>query len=174
MTTARKYGRQDGLIASAFNQWYDALLGYVVKRVGSERKADAEDLVQNTFLQILCCDAFLDEKRLPNLLYAIARNQVIDYLRHHASSEAARRYFAEHAPRVSRCTEERIDFNELERLERESLFRMPERKAQVFILYVHQGQSVQRISELLRISVRTVENHIFRARCDIRDYLKAS
>lgn len=173
MTTARKYGRQDAMIASAYNRWAGALHGYVVKRIGRERLEDAEDLVQDVFVEILSYDVVLDEQRLPKLLYAVARNRVIDYLRRHACSEAARLYFAEHSPRSTRCTEERIACNELERLESEALCRMPARKAEVFILYVHRGQPVQRISEALHISVRTVENHIFRARCDLREILKA-
>ena len=113
-------------------------------------------------------------KQIRSLVYKVARNRVIDYLRHHACREAARAYFQAHALRVSRCTEERVMSNELERLEAEAIARMPARKARVFILYVHQGQSVEAISEKLHISSRTVENHIVRARCELRKKLAAS
>ena len=167
--------RQDLLIAATYEKWYDAVLGYVRKRIGREREADAEDIVQDVFLQILSSDTFLQGESLVRLVYKVARNQVIDFLRHHACTEAARAYFQEYAPRATRCTEEQIAANDLERLEEECIARMPGRKAQVFILYLHEGHTVKDISEELSLSRRTVENHIFRARTEIRKYInKAS
>ena len=89
----------------------------------------------------------------------------------HLLSCAARNYFQDHAPKVSCCTDEDVAAHELRRLEKESLDRMPRKKAQVYALYVHEGKSVQDISAQLALSRRTVENHIFRARSEIREYL---
>ena len=173
MATPRNIGRQDARIAEAYRKWHDALLGYICKRIGWDRAEDAGDLVQDTFLQLLLCDVLPEGEHLVRFIYKVARNQVIDYLRHHACIDAARMYFRDHAQGSTCCTEEQVAVNELERLEKESLDRMPRRKAQVYVLYVHRGKSVSEISSLLDLSCRTVENHIFRARCDIRDYLKA-
>lgn len=174
MTSGRIHIRQDELIAHAYEQWRGAVLGYVLRRIGRERHSDAEDLVQDAFLQLLSYDTVLMGEQIRSLLYKVARNLVIDYLRHHACTVAAQEYFQGHANRVSRCTEEEIAADELERLESETIARMPGKKARVFILYVHEGKSVKEISESLHISARTVENHIFRARCDIRETIKAS
>lgn len=59
MTSARIHVRQDELIAHAYEQWRGAVLGYVLRRIGRERQADAEDLVQDTFLQLLSYDTVL-------------------------------------------------------------------------------------------------------------------
>lgn len=161
-------------IADAYRKWYGALYGYVCKRIGWDRAEDAEDLVQNTFLHLLSCQTPLEGDHLVRFIYKAARNQIIDYLRHHACIDAARIYFQDQAQRVSRCTEEDVAAHELERLERESLMRMPHKKAQVYALYAYQGKSVREISSRLALSRRTVENHIFRARRDIREMIKAS
>ena len=172
VTETQHIARQDARIAEAYQKWYGALFGYICKRIGWDRTEDAEDLVQETFLHLLLCTTPLEGERLMRFVYKVASNQVIDYLRHHAHIEAARMYFMEHAQPATSCTEEQVAVNELERLEQESLSKMSRKKAQVYVLYVHQGKSVSEISSLMTLSRRTVENHIFRARCDIREYLK--
>lgn len=171
MTEPHHIVGQNDRIADAYQKWYGALFGYICKRIGWDRAEDAEDLVQETFLHLLSCKSPLAGDRLVRFIYKVAKNQVIDYLRHHACIDAARIYFQEHARRDSCCTEEEVAAHELERLERESLDRMPHKKAQVYALYAHEGKSVQEISSQLALSRRTVENHIFRARSEIREYL---
>lgn len=171
MTESRQIVTQNDRIADAYQRWYGALYGFICKRIGWDRTEDAEDLVQDTFLHLLSCRTPLDGDRLVRFIYTVAKNQVIDYLRHHACIVAARSFFQEHARRVSHNTEEMVAAHELERLEKESLDRMPRRKAQVYALYTHEGKSVQEISCQLALSRRTVENHIFRARSEIREYI---
>ena len=171
MTESRPIVSQNDRIADAYQKWYGALFGYICKRIGWDRTEDAEDLVQDTFLHLLSCKSPLAGERLVRFIYKVAKNQVIDYLRHHACIDAARSYFQDHARKDSCCTDEDVAARELIRLEKESLDRMPRKKAQVYALYVHEGKSVQEISAQLALSRRTVENHIFRARSEIREYL---
>lgn len=174
MSKTYRLDRQDEMIATAYGQLRPAILHYVLKRIGRDHADDAEDLVQDVFCQLLSYDVILDEDRLTGLVYKVARNLVIDYLRHHAYWEAARAYFQHHISGMSRCTEEQLTLNELERLEMRAVARMPEKKARVYYLYVHEGQPVQEISRLFGISRRTVENHIFRARYDLHRIINAS
>lgn len=171
MTEPSPIVSQNDRIADAYQKWYGALFGYICKRIGWDRTEDAEDLVQDTFLHLLSCKSPLAGERLVRFIYKVAKNQVIDYLRHHACIDAARNYFQDHARKVSCCTDEDVAARELRRLEKESLDRMPRKKAQVYALYAHEGKSVQDISAQLALSRRTVENHIFRARSEIREYL---
>lgn len=171
MTEPSPIVSQNDRIADAYQKWYGALFGYICKRIGWDRTEDAEDLVQDTFLHLLSCRSPLAGERLVRFIYKVAKNQVIDYLRHHACIDAARSYFQDHARKDSCCTDEDVAAHELRRLEKESLDRMPRRKAQVYALYVQEGKSVQEISAQLALSRRTVENHIFRARSEIREYL---
>ena len=153
MTEPSPIVSQNDRIADAYQKWYGALFGYICKRIGWDRTEDAEDLVQDTFLHLLSCKSPLAGERLVRFIYKVAN------------------YFQDHAPKVSCCTDEDVAAHELRRLEKESLDRMPRKKAQVYALYVHEGKSVQDISAQLALSRRTVENHIFRARSEIREYL---
>jgi RNA polymerase sigma factor (sigma-70 family) len=161
-------GRNSLLVEDIYTQMYDAVRQYILRRIGQDRGEDAEDLAQDTFVQLLAGTAELDRERLPRLVYTVARNKVIDYLRHHASIRAAQEYFSQRGERLSAATEQQLALSEIERVEERCLQSMPECAAQAFILYVHFGFSVKDISEHCDISPRTVENHIFRARRELR------
>ncbi|MDE5636567.1 MAG: sigma-70 family RNA polymerase sigma factor [Alistipes sp.] len=164
--------RQDELIARTYEKMRDAIRGYILKRIGNA--ADSEDLAQDVFVRMLECNTLLTEQTLLNFTYTIARNHVIDYLRRHARSRRAAEYFSCRAAASVRNTEERIAADELERLEEESIARMSPRKAEIYVLYVHENRSVDDISGSLGLSRRTVENHIFAARQDLRSALRCA
>lgn len=163
---------KDKLVSDIYTEMYDAVRRYILRRIGDGRQADAEDLAQDTFVRLLTSDTEIDREQAPRLVYTIARNQVIDFLRHHASIRKAQEYFAGHAQRSSRVTDEQVAADELERIEADCIRKMPAKMAEVFVLYVHRGWSVPDISDSLEISRRTVENHIFRARRDVRQTVK--
>ena len=162
--------RQDSLIAEAYRSSRAALCGYICSRIGSH--TDAEDLTQEVFVRLLEYNTLLSETTVVRLLYAIARNLVIDYLRRHARSRAAAEYFFVHARRASCDTEERVAAAEAVSLERCELARMSHRRAQVYVLCVHDGCAVDEAATSLALSRRTVENHLFAARQQMRQALR--
>ncbi|MGI5847412.1 MAG: RNA polymerase sigma factor [Candidatus Cryptobacteroides sp.] len=172
MTNNQRDSRQDYLVAEAYRDRYASVLRYICRRLGPGQRIDAEDLCQDVFVRLLQYDTFLNAENLPRLIYTIARNRVIDYLRRHIRTRAAQEYFFRSSPKSALTTEEQVIADELEQLENACIKRMPPRKAQVFVLYIHRGKSIEEISSSLDISPRTVENHIFRARMDVRDALK--
>ncbi len=161
---------QKAIVTAAYTTHRQRVWGYIVKRIG--HAADAEDLTQELFLRLMEQTTLLSEQTLIAYIYSIAHNLVIDYLRRHARSQRAAAYFAVHAPRSTRNTEEQVAVNELEALEAESVARMPRRKAEVYLLYIHEHRSVDEIALTLGLSRRTVENHIFAARIDLRTMLR--
>lgn len=166
----KQYFRQDALIADLYSEIQGALLGYVTKRIG--RCRDAEDLVQDIFLKLLEYTTLLSPQTLRSFVYTIARNHVIDYLRLHARSLKAAEYFSHHAPHHSDSTEQTVAVREVKEMEARGVEAMSPRKAQVYIMYVHDGWSVAEISNELSLSRRTVENHIFSARALLRPVLR--
>lgn len=162
--------RQDALIAEAYVASRAALCGYIRKRIGSQ--SDAEDLTQEVFARLLEYTTLLNEATVLRLLYAIARNKVVDYLRRHACSRAAADYFFVHARRASCDTEERVAAAEVRSMEHAQLARMSERRSQVYALCVHEGRTVDQAASDLALSRRTVENHLFAARQQMREALK--
>ncbi len=165
-STPRLEVRQDPLIAETYMQMREPLKGYIRRRI--DAPAVVEDLMQETFARILEYNTLLDARTLVRLVYTVARNLIVDYLRRHARSRVAQEYFARHAPRSSNRTADEIDLHELERTEERCLVGMSPRRAQIYRLYIQQGRSVEEISENLSLSRRTVENHIFTARSEMR------
>lgn len=163
--------RQDALIAETYTQSRDAVRGYIYKRIGSY--ADAEDLTQDLFVRLLNCNTLLNEQTVLHFIYTVARNLIVDYLRRHARSRAASEYFSVYTSRTSRDTEERIAAGEVQTLETECLLRMPQRKAQIYRLCVQQDYSAERVAAELALSRRTVENHLFAARQQMRHAISA-
>lgn len=162
--------RQDRLIAATYVELHDALCGYVRKRIGS--LCDAEDLVQDVFVRLLEYNTLLDEKTIVPFIYAMTRHRVIDWLRRHACNRAASAYFALHAPRSVLNVEERIAARDLLSMEQRLCMRLPRRRAQIYTLCVHEGRSTAEVAADLTLSCRTVENHLFAARQQIRSALR--
>ena len=161
---------QKDLLAKVYVERRGQIVGYIRKRIGLV--AESEDLTQEVFLRLIEHPTLLVEETLTRYIYATARNLVIDYLRRHASSRRAQEYFAQHAPHATRCTEEQLAANELEALEAESIRQMSPRKAEIYLLYIHENQPIDQIASTLGLSRRTVENHIFSARIEVRDALR--
>lgn len=170
LQTPRSHIRQDALITAAYNERRGQIEGYILKRIGC--KAIAEDLTHEVFLRLLEQTTLLTSQTLVALIYTIARNLVIDHMRRHACSRRAKAYFAEHAPRSTYNTEQMVHCNELEAIEQRSLARMSPRKAEVYLLYIHENRTLEEISTQLGLSRRTVENHIFAARIDVREAMR--
>ncbi|MBO5187782.1 MAG: sigma-70 family RNA polymerase sigma factor [Alistipes sp.] len=163
---------QRDLVATLYLERRAQIQGYIMRHIGYE--AEAEDITEEVFLRLCEHSTLLTPVTLVTFAYSIARNLVIDYLRRHIRSRRAMAYFSTHAPRCTHNTEEQIIFNELETLEHASIARMPRKKAQIYQLYMHESQTVDEIATRLGLSRRTIENHIFSARIDLREALRCA
>lgn len=154
--------RRHTLVAEAYSSLGGAVYGYILKRTGNA--ADSEDLLQDVFLNLLQSDIIFSESSISRLIYRIARNRVIDWLRRHALSEKAAEYFAFTSPVSADSVEDHVAAREVMALEASCIAGMPGKRAETYLMYVHRGCSVREISAILEISPRTVENHLFNAR----------
>lgn len=161
--------RQDELIAESYEALRTPLRRFIASRIGGD--AEAEDMVQDVFAKILEYDRVLTPDTLAGFVYTTARNMITDWFRRHACRRSAAEYFARFAPRSTHETEEQVAVGDLRRLEEEVVAAMPRRKAHVYCLYVREGRSSEQIAQSLGLSRRTVENHIFSARTDLREAL---
>lgn len=162
--------RQDALIAQAYVDSRAAVCGYIYKRIGSA--ADAEDLAEEVFARLVEYTTLLNEKTLLGFIYSIARNCVVDYLRRRARSRMAADYFFVHARRASCDTEERVAAAEVAELEAAQIGRMSPRRSEVYGLCVGAGYTADEAAVALRLSRRTVENHLFAARREMHAALR--
>lgn len=73
-------------ISDVFKKYQAQLKGYINKRVNS--KEDGEDILQNVFYQLLKTDSLINPiEEMTAWLYAVARNQIIDWKRKRKEEE---------------------------------------------------------------------------------------
>ena len=156
------------LITNYYIAHRDELLAYAVSRLGDS--CLAEDIVQNVFLRLLTSDKVISEVTLPALVFAMTRNQVYDYFRHHTAVEQYEHYIKGVCSELT--TDESISAREvMEQLER-GLARVPENCREIYRLHIYDGLKVNEISQQLGEGYKSVEHRLGAARKAMRHYLR--
>ena len=157
------------LITNYYIAHRDELLAYAGSRLGDSYLA--EDIVQNVFLRLLTSDKMISEITLPALVFAMTRNQVYDYYRHHTAVEQYEHYIK------GVCSEQTSDESILsarevmEQLER-GLARLPENFREIYRMPIYDGRKVGEISRELGEGYKSVEHRLGSARKAMRHYLR--
>lgn len=165
-TNSDSMSGQAALISGKYLEMRSAVFAYILKRTGSVE--DSEDLMQETFTRLLEYRTVLTGHTLDRFIYRTAHNLVVDWYRRHALSEKAQEYFASRQKSAD-TTEEDIRLKEMMRTEQVCVRKMGRRKGEIYLMYIHRGKTSGEISEMLGLSRRTVENHIFAARNIVRN-----
>ena len=157
------------LITNYYIAHRDELLAYAVSRLGD--CCLAEDIVQNVFLRLLTSDKVISEVTLPALVFAVTRNQVYDYFRHHTAVEQYEHYIKGVWSELT-TDESILSAREvMEQLER-GLARLPENCREIYRLHIYDGMKVGEISRELGEGYKSVEHRLGAARKAIRQYLQ--
>jgi len=137
---------------------YFFLLGY------TKSHYETEEILQNIFITIWENRNELNESyNLKNYLYKIAVNKAFNYLKHKAVQQAYINYFSKCESAQDNYTEKEFMHNELKENIEYILDNMPDQQRQIFIMSRFEGYNNKEIAGKLGISVRTVENQIYRA-----------
>ena len=70
------------------------------------------------------------------------------------------------------CSESRIVADDLRRMESRRISALPEQRRKVYEMNRFQGKSSEDIAEELNLSRRTVENHLFISRKEVREFIR--
>lgn len=146
------------------------LLGFVTRYVGNT--AAAEDLIQDTFIQVhASIDSFDPSRNFRPWLYTIAANKARDFLR----SRGRRRMYSldqtgDNATSTAELVEEQseplpefTDNEETRAAVREVVDRMPDNLRLVLILGYYQQLPYAQIADILEIPVGTVKSRLHSA-----------
>jgi RNA polymerase sigma-70 factor (family 1) len=159
----------------AFKLLYDRyskkLYYFSLKYLGDNE--ETEELVQSVFISIWEHRKSLDETMpVKNYIYRSAVNYIYNYIK----KKAIRARFVESELQKgelqSNITYDQIVFHDLERLISSIVETLPSQQQKIFQLSRFEGLSHEEIAKNLDLSVRTVENQIFRALKVIRTELK--
>jgi RNA polymerase sigma-70 factor (family 1) len=134
--------------------------------------SEAQDLVQDCFLNLWNRSTPVDRQQAPMLLFVMVRNRCLDYLKHKKSVDKYALCYRSKIRGEERLynydfalsdTERTYLYEELERQIQTILDTLPERCREVFILSRFQGLKNREIAALLQISLQAVEKHIQKA-----------
>lgn len=157
-------------ISDAYTQYAHSVFLYIYYKVKDEKLA--RDLVQDTFLRLLSYRGEISFHTVKHLLLIIARNLVNDYLRRYYKTQEVINEVYENAKSEVSEVESSLYTEELSACERDAVGRLPAQRRKVYELIRFEGEKIVDIAAKLSLSVRTVENHLFISRKEVRNYMK--
>jgi len=150
---------------------YKGPLALSMSRLIKSRE-DIEELLQELFLRVWKNRENLDPERYLGYLYKIAQNLVYDRLRKAAREKRLSVDYFAHIIEAYSHIEEGIFDKELLAVLQRGIQQLPEQRRRVFELCKIEGKSYEEVSQLLSISVATVNSHITNANASIKVYFK--
>jgi RNA polymerase sigma-70 factor (family 1) len=156
-----------------YNRYNRKIYYFSLRYLGSVE--EAEELIQSVFISIWEHRKSLDERMsVKNYIYRSAVNYIYNYLK----KKAIRTRFIEAELQKdelqSNQTWDQVAFNDLEKSIILIVETLPPQQQKIFKLSRFDGLSHEKIAEELDLSVRTVENHIYRALSILKNKLKDS
>lgn len=160
----------DQLITRSYEEYHSAILSYIIYRI--THRYDAEDLAQDVFVRLLDYKQMLRPDTVKYFLFTIARNIVTDYLRRYYKKQEVDSYMYDMTATASNETEETIIGNDLMLIEQRRLAAMPDQRRLIYTLNRFEDKTSPEIAVELNLSRRTVENHLFLGRREMRDFFR--
>jgi RNA polymerase sigma-70 factor (ECF subfamily) len=158
-------GFRDGDM-EAFRKIYETFCDPLYRFANSYLKDEfeSEEIVQDVFLKVWEKRADVDvQKSFKSYLYRITVNKVFNELKH----RVVRQKYEQQAMRNEQHTEETpessIQYDELNSQLEQLLNELPAQQRTIFMMSRWKGLSNAEIAEQLNLSIRTVENQIYRA-----------
>lgn len=153
-----------------FKQYREKLYYFAVGYLHSQ--AEAEEIIQNVFVSLWENRDMLNENYpIRSFLYKVTVNHIYNYFKH----ELIKQKYADHISIQTgddNNTEESLFMDDLQYLIDSLVDELPSRQQAIYKLSRHDGLSHAEIASNLGISIRSVENQIYRALKFIRGKLK--
>ena len=158
------------LIADSYREHYKKVCLYIYYKINN--KDEAEDLAQDVFVRLMNYNQIICEETIKFFIFTIARNLVNDFLRRHYKRQEITSYIYDHASTSTCDTESQVIANDLQACELYKLSLLPARRRTIYAMHRFDNKDVSEISTELNLSPRTVENHLFIGRKEVREYIR--
>lgn len=155
-----------------FIENYPRVKSFAIRILMSEQ--DAEDIAQDVFMKILDMPELWSEENTitPGFLYTITRNHIFNLLKRRSLERKHQESLFEKGIIIEEFgLEENIHAKELEFLAISTIEKMPEQRKRIFKMSRFEGKTNKEISDILNLSVRTVERHIYLALSELKKVL---
>lgn len=158
------------LITDSYKRYHLSVYLYIYNKVNN--KEEAEDLAQDVFIRLLEYKQMLRPDTVKVFIYTISRNLANDYLRRYYKKQEITSYLYDIAEVGHNEVESCVVANDLQACENRRIALLPQQRRKVYVMNRFENKSIADISEELSLSRRTVENHLFLSRKEVREYLK--
>ena len=157
-------------VSEAFSLYSKVIYHYVKNRINDE--AESEDISQDVFVRLMDCDIIYPGS-VKSLLFTIANNLVVDYLRRYYKRQDIYSYVYDVNRKSHVLTPEQICVTkDLEAQEIIIMDRLAPATRRVYKMTREDAMTIDDISATLNISRRTVECHQFKGRKYVREVFK--
>ena len=153
-------------VLQLFDDHHKPLFRFAYRLTGSV--ADAEDIVQACFLELLRPDCSYDPKRAPlrTWLFGVVRNQFLKRLRQNAAPALP-------ATATWPSPEHEVLREEMEQIVQRAVLMLPPMQREVLVLSHYEQMALVDIAGVLQIDVGAVKSRLQRARASLRELLAA-
>lgn len=159
------------LIADSYECYHRSVYLYICARINDSR--EAEDLSQDVFVHLMEYKQILRPDTIKSFIYTITRNLITDYLRRYYHRMEFSSYYMNECTTVSTNeTESKVIADDLSVHEKHCIATLPPRRRTIYKMNRYEGKPVSEISDTLHLSHRTVENHLFIGRKEVREYMR--
>jgi RNA polymerase sigma-70 factor (ECF subfamily) len=133
----------------------------------------AEEIVQDVFLRIWEMKEDVDEDRsFKSFIYQMTVNKVFNHMKHQVVRQKYEKYLLNSSHSFGDSPEAQLQLSELDQRIHSLLQKIPDQQRNVFKLSRIEGLSNPEIAEKLGLSIRTVENQIYRTTKYLKEHLK--
>ncbi|MCW3804472.1 RNA polymerase sigma factor [Plebeiibacterium marinum] len=135
--------------------------------------SESEEIVQEVFVRIWEIREGIDEnKSFKSFLYKMTVNKVYNQMKHQVVEQKYEKYLMNYYQASANLPEESLQYKELNQKIQVLLEKLPDQQRNIFNLSRIEGLTNPKISEKLGLSIRTVENQIYRATKYLKQHLK--
>ncbi|MGK7394114.1 MAG: RNA polymerase sigma-70 factor [Candidatus Cyclobacteriaceae bacterium M3_2C_046] len=152
---------------------YSRTLGYFIYGY-LKNKADAEEIVQETFIKVWENKAHLDPNlSIKNYLFKLSKNALLNKLRRKKVEESYKLHWLEDYSQEHNVTEDEVILADYKNIYQELINMLPPQRKLIFIMSREHGLTYREIADQLHISVKTVERQMSQALKFLKERLLA-
>lgn len=155
------------LINNAYLQYHESIMVFIVSRV--KNITLAEDMSHDVFVRLISYKDMLQKTTIKSFIYTIAQNLLIDYFRRKSIKSRAQSYMYDKVEINENNTFDKVSYNNLSNIEMDIVEHLPKMQREVYKMSRYECLSTEEIAEVLNISNRTVETHLYKGRKEIRN-----
>ena len=150
-----------------FKESYSKIKTFSIQLLKSEE--EAEDIAQEVFVRLWNMpELWIDSEEWRAYTFTMTRNMIYDVVRHKLVETKYQSEFDALSIQYTDDINEHLYAREIQLLVNLTLSRMPEKRRRIFLLSRQKGFSNKEIAEIMSISVRTVEHHLYLALSELK------